>query len=329
MHLGAGATVPLMYPRQPVPQALRGLAERQAGVVSRDQALRAGFSRSALSRLVADGTWRRTATGIFLTVPGPPCWSAHAWAGVLIGGDDARIGGLAAAHLHGLVATEPMPIEVLVPDKSRPRVQGPWYFHRERTGVRRYWAVGSPPRLSVEDTVLDLVNDPDCDARAAINWITLAVGARKTTPERILRAADHRRLLRQRALLRDILDDVRAGVRSPLEHDYLHRVERPCSSPGAAPSSGPRATIRTSAALRCSRQAHPRPRTGLGPAPRSSPSGMQRDNAATTDGLATLRYGKVDVFGIPCEVAEEVGINLMRRGWTGPRTRCPDCHRAG
>lgn len=56
---------------------------------------------------------------------------------------------------------------------------------------------------------------------------------------------------------------------------------------------------------------------------------MRRDNAATTDGLATLRYGKADVFGIPCEVAEEVGINLMRRGWAGPRTRCPNCHRAG
>lgn len=207
-------------------------------MISRDQALRAGFSRSGLSRLVADGTWRRTASGIFLTVPGPPCWLAHAWAGVLIGGDDARIGGLAAAHLHGLVTTEPMPIEVLVPDRSRPRVQGPWYFHRERPGTRRNRTVGSPPRLSVEDTILDLVNDPDCDARATINWVTTAVGARKTTPERILRAADHRRLLRRRALL----DDVRVGVRSPLEHDYLHEVERPHDLPEGRRQVGRRGT---------------------------------------------------------------------------------------
>ena len=30
---------------------------------------------------------------------------------------------------------------------------------------------------------------------------------------------------------------------------------------------------------------------------------MRRDNRATIDGLATLRYGFGDVHGIPCEVA--------------------------
>lgn len=54
---------------------------------------------------------------------------------------------------------------------------------------------------------------------------------------------------------------------------------------------------------------------------------MCRDNASTTDALATLRYGKGDVFGIPCEVADEVGTNLMLRGWEGPPTRCPLCRR--
>ena len=42
---------------------------------------------------------------------------------------------------------------------------------------------------------------------------------------------------------------------------------------------------------------------------------MRRDNAATSDGLATLRYGSADVLGIPCEVALEVAHNLMLRGW--------------
>jgi hypothetical protein len=315
-----------MHPRQPVPPALRGLAELQAGVISREQALGVGFSRSGLSRLVADGSWQRTATGIYLTVPGPPSWSAQAWAGVLIGGDDARIGGLAAAHLHELHPDEPIPIEVLVPDRSRPRVEGPWLFRRERPGTRRYPTVGAPPRLSIEETVLDLVNDPDCDARSAINWITLAVGARKTTPERILRAAGHRRLLRQRALLRDILDDVRIGVRSPIEHDYLHKVERPHGLPAGRRQAGRRRTevdvlyedfgviVELDGLL-----GH----TGLGRF-----RDMRRDNWATTDGLATLRYGKADVFGIPCDVAQEVGINLMRRGWAGPLSRCPLCRRA-
>ena len=55
---------------------------------------------------------------------------------------------------------------------------------------------------------------------------------------------------------------------------------------------------------------------------------MRRDNSATTDGLATLRYGKADVFGIPCEVAQEVGLNLARLGWHGSPRHCDRCRRA-
>ncbi len=315
-----------MHPRQPVPPALRALAELQAGVVSREQALGVGFPRSGLSRLVADGTWQRTAAGMYLTVPGPPSWSAQAWTGVLIGGDEARIGGLAAAHLHGLHPPEPVPIEILVPERSRPRVDGPWVFRRERVGARRYPATGLPPRLSVEDTVLDLVDVPDCDDRSAVNWIATAVSARLTTPQRILRAADHRGRLRSRALLHQILDDVRAGVRSPLERDYLVKVERAHQLPEGRRQVGRRGTevdvLYEYYGLIVEldgRIGH----TGMGRF-----RDMRRDNVSTTDGLATLRYGKVDVFGIPCAVAEEVGTNLLLRGWAGPRTRCRNCRRA-
>ena len=54
---------------------------------------------------------------------------------------------------------------------------------------------------------------------------------------------------------------------------------------------------------------------------------MRRDNSATTDGLATLRYGYRDVFGSPCEVAAQVAENLARRGWPGPFGRCQRCRR--
>ena len=55
---------------------------------------------------------------------------------------------------------------------------------------------------------------------------------------------------------------------------------------------------------------------------------MRRDNRATTDGLATLRYGSSDVFGLPCEVALEVGGNLVRRGWAIGPDRCDNCRQA-
>jgi very-short-patch-repair endonuclease len=294
-----------MYRRQGVPVALRELALHQSGIITREQALALGFTDGGLARELRDGAWQRTATGIYLTSTGPPSWEANAWAGVLIGGDAARIGGRAAAYLHGLLDAAPRPIEILVPAPSRPRVAGPWTFRRERPGARLASTVGSPPRITVEDTVLDLISDPDCGVRAAVNWVTMAVQARRTTPQRILRAAESRHFMGRRRLLRSILDDVRVGVRSPIEHDYLHKVERAHNLPQGRRQSGRRNTevdvlyeeYRLIVELdgRLGHQGMGRFRD------------MRRDNAATTDGLATLRYGKADVVGVACDVADEVG----------------------
>ena len=313
-----------MHPRQPVPEGLTRLAQLQGGVVSREQAVGLGLSTSAIARLVRGGFWLRIARGIFLTAPIPPPWPALAWSGVLIGGDAARLGGLAAAHLYGLATDPPLPIDVLIPvGLSRPRSTGPWYFIRERPGARLPGTVGSPPRITLEDTVLDLVGDPDCDDREAVNWLTMAVNSRRTTPQRILRAARHRHFLRQRALISAVLDDVAAGARSPLEVDYLNLVERAHGLPIGTRQARRRNTeadvLYEDFGLLVEldgRLGH----TGMGRF-----RDMRRDNAATSDGLATLRYGKADVFGVPCEVADEVARNLMLRGWDGSPHPCHRC----
>ena len=313
-----------MHARQPVPEALFRLAQLQDGVVSREQAIGLGLSRTAVTRLVRDGFWVRMARGIYLTAAMSPTWPALAWAGVLIGGDAARLGGLAAAHLYGLVAEPPPSIDVLIPvTLSRPRITGPWCFVRERPGARSPRTVGSPPRLTIEDTVLDLVCDPDCGDREAVDWLTRAVNSRRTTPRRILRAAEHRHFLRQRTLIFAVLDDVAAGARSPLEVDYLNLVERAHGLPVGRRQASRRGTevdvLYEGYGLLVEldgRLGH----TGMGRF-----RDMHRDNAATSDGLATLRYGKADVFGVPCAVADEVAHNLVRRGWEGSAHRCDRC----
>ena len=316
-----------MHTRQPIPPALAQLAALQDGVVNRQQAMGHGFSESAIRRLVRQGVWRRISSGVYLTAPLDPVpWPALAWAGVLIGGDRARLGGAAAAHLHGLIMEPPTRLQVLVPAAGPcPKVLGPWDFRRERSGARLPAMLGSPPRLSVEDTVLDLIDDPDCDTRSAVNWVTMAVQARKTTPQRILRAAEARHFLRNRPLLAALLPDVRAGVRSPLELDYLREVERPHGLPVGRRQQSRRRTevdvwyVHYGLLVELDgKLGH----TGLGRF-----RDMRRDNAATTDGLATLRYGTTDVLGGPCEVASEVAHNLMLRGWPGPAERCDRCRR--
>lgn len=218
-----------------------------------------------------------------------------------------------------------MPIDILVPVSTRPRVAGPWAFRRERPGARLARTVGSPPRITIEDTLLDLVSDPDCDTRAAVNWLTLAVQARRTTPERILRAAEQRYFLSRRPLLHSVLDDVGAGVRSPIEWDYLHNVERAHGLPEGRRQARRRNTEVD--VLYEEYQLIVELDGRLGHQGMGRCRDMRRDNAATTEGLATLRYGKADVLSIPCDVAAEVGRNLVLRGWAGPLSRCPLCRR--
>ena len=101
----------------------------------------------------------------------------------------------------------------------------------------------SPPRMRVEEAVLDLAAAASTDF-AAIAVISQAVQARRTTAERVLRTAGRRTRLARRPFLESVLRDVRDGTCSVLEHAYLDRVERPHGlSPGlrqvSASSRGP------------------------------------------------------------------------------------------
>jgi hypothetical protein len=51
-----------------------------------------------------------------------------------------------------------------------------------------------------------------------------------------------------------------------------------------------------------------------------------RDNAHALSGRIPLRYGWLRVLGDMCQVADEVGVALMSRGWPGvPRICGPSC----
>ena len=52
---------------------------------------------------------------------------------------------------------------------------------------------------------------------------------------------------------------------------------------------------------------------------------MRRDNRFALRWLTTVRYGWRAVVARPCEIAHEVSHALIRYGWTGEPTRCPNC----
>ena len=302
---------------------LRPLALEQAGVVTREQAVAHGVSARAAERLVRDQQWRRLHQGVYLTQDAEPSFEARGWAGVLMGGDQARLGGLAAGHLLGLVDEPPATVLVLVPHGVRVRQREGWAFVRERTGARDPSCTGDPPCTTVPDTVLDLCADGRPEE--AVDWVTLAVQRRLCTPEQLRRALGRRPRQRHRAVLLDLLPDVAKGAQSPIELTYLRDVEQAHDLPAGArqlPSAD-------GSAVRDvwyeeygvvveldGRVGH----EGLGRF-----RDMSRDNDAGLTGLLTLRYGHRDLRGRPCEVARQVAAALTQRGWLNPIVRCPRC----
>src|SRR6478752_9961271 len=184
---------------------LLALAGAQAGVVSRLQAAAHGFADESVSRVLRDGRWQRLASGLFYCESGPVPWQALAWGGVLLGGETAMVAGEAAAHLHDLRDEPPDVITVLVPHGTRRAPRGPWQFVQARSGVRLS-PRGSPPRLAVEDVVLDLCDQ--ADRERVIAMLTRAVQCRRTTPQRLSTRLAQRSRHSQRQLVNAVLSDV-------------------------------------------------------------------------------------------------------------------------
>ena len=297
-------------------------------MISREQAIGLGLTRHSVGRLVDTGSWQRLIPGMFLVAGGPPCWQSWAWAAVLQGGPGARLTGVGAAFAHRLVDQAPPELVVLIPaDRGPLRPQHgeiSWRFRRETTGLRDRRTVGSPPAVTVEDAVLDLVSAA-ARPEDVVGWVTAAVQRRSTTPARLRSAAARRPALRHRRLFDQLVDDVSAGAQSALELRYLRDVERAHGLPAGVRQVRRRGTradvLYADYGLLVELDGR------LGHVGEGAFRDMRRDNSATTDGLATLRYGWSDVTGSGCLVARQVAHTLQLRGWPGPLLPCRLCGR--
>lgn len=333
-----------MRQRQAPSAALVQLMDQQEGIVSREQAIAHGLGQHSLARLMRS-EWDPVARGIYYTRDGAPTWRSLAWAGVLLGGPGARLGLNAAGFLHGLVSEEPVRITVLHPEGRIVKDRSPWNFRREAAGVRAT-SIGIPPRTRIDDTVLDLcARDPD---RRVPHWLSKGVQSRRTTATRLLTTVMDRQRIRHRAKMLAVLQDVNMGADSPLEIDYLNKVERAHGLPHGLRQSErrgelvPVATDGTGQTARVIQQAL-NPQTyirdvyyvefdvlveldgRLGHELGGAFRDMWRDNVHVVDGQSTLRYGWVDVAERCCAAARQVALVLARHGWTGTLVPCPLC----
>jgi hypothetical protein len=309
-----------------LPPELRDLAELQAGVLSRAQIVGAGLSGHIVSSRLRRGSWQQSYAGVYRTSSGEPSREAALWAAVLYAGRGAMLSHQTAAELWKLTDEPSSLIHLTVPSDRRVTSQPGMVLHLSGRANQVIHPSGLPPRTRLEETVIDLCRATG-DLDAAVGWVTRALGRRLTTADKLLAALDARSRVRWRAQLAELLSPDWAGIHSVLEYRYVRDVERPHRFPAAtrqAPSQlGSRSLYRDTlyeayktAVELDGRVAHPGD---------SRWNDIRRDNAATTEGISTLRYGWPEVTTTPCEVAAEVATTLAGHGYTLARPCSPGC----
>ncbi|SDS25029.1 type IV toxin-antitoxin system AbiEi family antitoxin domain-containing protein [Jiangella sp. DSM 45060] len=302
---------------------LDGLMATQHGMISRAQAIACGLSTRRIEWLVTSGRWRRVHTGVFATFTGPLPFEARVWAAVLRAGRGAVASHRTAAFLDGL-CDEPGPVvHVTVPADRyvQCKIEGVRVHYAHRLPRTRHPSK-SPPRTRLDETVLDLV-DIAPHPRDAEGWVTAACQRRLSTPERLADALRRRKKIRWRPMVEAMLGEVVEGAESPLELRHLRRVERAHGLPAGCRQR--RVAGRRVIWVDVDYERY-RLRVELdgrvGHVGEGRFRDRRRDNRATVDGHATLRYGHADVFGDPCAVAAEQARVLTARGWTGRPRSC-------
>jgi hypothetical protein len=285
-----------------------------------------GLTRAILISRLRRGSWQRSYPGVYAAFSGALSRKARLWAAILYAGPGAMLSHQTAAELWKLTDDPSSLIHVTIPSSRRVRKQPGIVLH---LSSRADWAIhpsGLPPRTRLEETVIDLCGAAE-DLDAAVGWVTRAIGRRLTTPDKLRAALDSRSRVRWRSQLAELLDPDSAGIHSVLEYRYVRDVQRPHRFPAATRQAQSRRNGRNqyrdtlyeaykTAVELDGRVAHPGGTRW---------DDIHRDNAATTDGISTLRYGWLEVTTTPCEVAAEIAAALARRGYTLARACSAAC----
>ena len=169
------------------------LVAGQEGVVSRSQALGCGLNDNDFARLVRRREWARVHEGVYVAHIGPLTWVQRAWAAILFCWP-AALAGRSALRMHG-VRSESAPLRTVSNEPIHVVVE-----HRRRViapaGVVLTRRVGfldlvqanlSPPRLRIEDALLDVASEARTE-REAVAVLADACQQGRTTADRLRQA---------------------------------------------------------------------------------------------------------------------------------------------
>jgi len=302
---------------------LADVLDRQEGVLTREQALRAGLSRGLIEGRLGSGRWQRLHKGVFATFSGPVPRAARLWGAVLRAGDDAVLSHHTAAEAWNLTDQSSPSIHVSVPRQAGSLIIPGLILHYSSRLPGARHPARLPPQTTLEETVLDLA-DASPTAEDAVAWAIKACQRRLSTPDRITAALASRNRARWRRDLTDAITEVTIGVHSPLELRYLRDVERRHGLPrGDRQAVTTRRGARQYTDVRYTQYGVVVELDGVMAHPAEARKyDSRRDNENTLGGFQTLRYGWVPVAYHACAVAREVADLLRHRGWQGTPRPC-------
>src|SRR5260370_6558054 len=87
-------------------RACEEIAEKQFGLISRDQAIGTGMSERAIGGRLGAGRWRQVLPGVYRLAGAPASWEQSLKAATLWGGEGCVVSHRAAAALHGLASED-------------------------------------------------------------------------------------------------------------------------------------------------------------------------------------------------------------------------------
>jgi hypothetical protein len=308
-----------------IPPRLREWARDQAGVVSREQAIKSGMGIGTIRARVKFGRWSQMHRGIYATFTGPVGRDAQLWAVLLYAGAGALLSHQTAAEILGLTDRRSSHIHVTIPANRRVIPPKGVIIHVSSSAVRGWrFARGIPPHTFAEQTILDLV-DAATELDDVVAWVTAGFRRNATSEARLKAAIAGRKKLRWRGRLDEIISMAAGGTHSPLEYRYDRDVERahgltqalkqvPFTKPNGTRGFRDRYYDKFGLVVELDgKQYHDGDRRD---------QDRRRDNHATMTAGATLRYGWDDVMRTPCETAAQVYAALRGRGYAGTLKPC-------
>jgi len=183
-------------------------------------------------RRALGSSWQRTAyAGVYVTTTGPVDYVTRCWSALLHAGPGSAPGMETAAWFWTLEDDPPDDVHVVVPGSRRPARRAGTTFHIRIRLADRVHPAKVPTMVTLEDTVLDMVDRRSTAESAVVGLVLKACQRRLTTPARLDDALARRAKIRHRDLVSDLLVEAGDGIQSPLERRYFRDVERPHGLP--------------------------------------------------------------------------------------------------